>query len=368
MRGELRCPLCTQPQPWAPGPAPCPHCGVPPTFFPVLSPDVAWAGRGLWRYSALLPEVEPISLGEGGTPCVPSVRVGPALGVELWFKLEGANPTGSFKDRGAAVLVAVLKALGARKLADDSSGNAGAALAAYAARAGLPAVLFVPENASPRKLAQIRAYGAHLVTVPGPRSQATLALQRACAQDPQLVYASHNASPYFLAGLTPLAYEIWEDMGAPDHVVVPVGGGGLFLGLWYGFQVLRRLGRTERVPKMHAVQAQACAPIVDAWLKKSPQPSAVEPQATVAEGLRVAQPPRGREILRALRENGGSALAVPDEAILTAQAQLAEGEGLFVEPTSAVALAALPELVRQGVIRPGERVVVPLTGSGLKTA
>ncbi|RLE30094.1 hypothetical protein DRJ54_03450, partial [Candidatus Acetothermia bacterium] len=254
MSGKLICPFCGWEQAPVPQPGPCPECGTPLVYIregKLSGPS----GRGVWRYRTLLPDVTPVSLGEGGTPLVPSIKLGEELGIELHFKLEGANPTGSFKDRGATVLVSVLRAFGVRRVADDSSGNAGAALAAYAARAGLSAVLFVPAHASEKKLAQIRAYGAELMEVPGPRPQATLAAKQACQEDPELVYASHNASPYFEAGLRTLAYELAEDLSGdvPDHLVVPVGGGALFLGLVQGFSDLVRLGLIRKVPQVHAV-------------------------------------------------------------------------------------------------------------------
>jgi threonine synthase len=294
--------------------------------------------------------------------------MGSRLGVRLTFKVEGANPTGSFKDRGAAVLVAVLRSFGARVLADDSSGNAGAALAAYAARAGLRARLYVPAHASGPKLAQIAVYGAELVRVPGPREEATTAVHAACARNPDLVYASHNASPYFVAGLATVAYELSEDLRGevPDHVVVPVGGGGLFLGVAAGFGRLRDLGWTTRVPRIHAAQPAACAPIVHAVRRGHEDPIETAPQSTVAEGARIPRPERGREVLATLRTVRGEAVAVGEDEILDAQRSLAREEGLWVEPTSALAVAALPGLLACGAIRRGERVAVVLTGSGLK--
>jgi len=311
-----------------------------------------------------------VSLGEGGTPVVPSLRLSEKLGVELCFKFEGANPTGSFKDRGASVLVSVLRALGVKRVADDSSGNAGAALAAYCSRAGLSATLFVPSHASEKKLFQIRAYGAKLVKVPGPRPKATEAAKQACQANPGLVYASHNESPYFEAGLRTLAYELAEDLSwnVPDHLVTPVGGGALFLGIIQGFSDLVRMGQIRKAPRVHAAQAAACAPIVRAWGAGLSVPEPVEPEKTVAEGVSIAAPPRGREILAALREVDGVAVAVGEEEILAAWRKLSEEEGIYVEPTSAVAVAGLSALVRRGAIRPGESVVVPLTGSGLKSA
>lgn len=360
------CPLCG----WETAPGPelrtCPTCRVPLRWERRDQPESrTFSGRGVWRYRSLLPETEPLSLGEGGTPLV---RASNPWGIELWWKLEFLNPTGSFKDRGAAVMVAALRTFGVEILVDDSSGNAGAALAAYCARAGLRAKLFVPAYASGPKLRQIEAYGAELVRVPGPRPAATEAAKEACARDPRPVYASHNASPYFVAGLQTLAFEIAEDLGwrAPDHVVVPVGGGGLFLGLVYGFALLVRLGRVDKGPRIHVAQAEACAPIVQAQQKGLAEPAPVDHGETVAEGVRIPRPERGREILGAAQKVGTVGVAVSEQEIVAAQRELARA-GLYVEPTAAVAPAAVPKLVSMGVIRTGETVVVPLTGFGLKT-
>lgn len=369
MRGELYCPLCGLERPPAPEPQRCPRCDVPLEYrreLPEVGPGDL-RGRGVWRYVPFLPPAEPVSLGEGATPLIESLRIGGRFGVRLLLKLEGANPTGSFKDRGASVLVSVLRGFGAGEVADDSSGNAAAALAAYAARAGLKATLYVPDYASPKKLAQIQAYGAELVRVPGPRSAAEEAVKEDVSQGKR-VYASHNESPYFIQGLKTLAYEIYEDLGyeVPDHVVVPLGGGGLFLGLYLGFGELVELGWAEMMPRIHAVQAEACAPIARAFELGDPEPVSVEPVATAAEGISIAAPARGREILMALKGCGGGAVAVEEEEILEARAELAAQEGVYVEPTSAVVLPGLRRLIRRGDIAPSSRVVLVLTGSGLK--
>ena len=369
MNGELYCPICSHTTIPVPEPLRCPRCGVPLEYrkgLPPVAPEDL-RGQGVWRYSPFLPPAEPVSMGEGDTPLVPSVRIGPELGIDLLLKFEGANPTGSFKDRGASVLVSVLRGFGVDKVADDSSGNAAAALAAYAARAGLVATLYVPAYASPKKLAQIEIHGAALVRVPGPRSAAEAAVVEATGKG-EHVYASHNESPYFVQGLKTLAYELYEGMGyeAPDHVVVPLGGGGLYLGLYLGFRELVELGWIERMPRISAVQAEACAPIVRAWELGEEVPVPIEPVPTVAEGVSIAAPARGREILTALRECGGGAAAVAEEEILGAQRELAAEEGVYVEPTSAVVLPGLRKLLKRGVIAPSETVVLVLTGSGLK--
>jgi len=369
VKGELYCPFCEHTRDPIPDPVVCPQCGIPLGYrqeHPKISPEDL-RGRGVWRYAPFLPRVEPVSLGEGGTPIVESARVGRGLGVELLFKLEGSNPTGSFKDRGATVLVSVLREFGVRRVADDSSGNAAAALAAYVARAGMEVVLFVPAHASPKKLAQMRAYGAAVTLVPGPRSAATRALKDE-ASGGDLVYASHNESPYFIQGLKTLAYELYEDLGyeVPDHVVVPLGGGGLFLGLCLGFRELVELGWIERGPRISVVQAEACAPVVRAWELGEEAPVRLDPVPTVAEGVCIADPPRGREILHALRDCGGAAVAVGENEIEEAREELAVAEGIYVEPTSALVLSGLKRLMRREVVKKSETVVLLLTGSGLK--
>lgn len=352
-------------------PASCVACAAPLTYcrdLPVGLTLSDLTGRGVWRYAPLLPGVEPVSLGEGATPLVPSASIGPQLGIHLWLKAEGGNPSGSFKDRGASVMVSVLQSFGARTVTDDSSGNAGASLAAYAARGGLRAVLYVPADASGPKLSQIAALGADVVHVAGPRERAAEAARNACRDDTSMLYASHNTSPFFVSGITTLAFELVEDVHGclPDHIVVPVGGGGLFLGLARGFAQLRDLGWIERVPRMHIAQPTACAPVVWALAEGKPVPLECVPSSTVAEGARIANPPRGREVLSMLRAVGGDAVAVEDELILSTQRALAVTEGLYVEPTAALSAAALPQLISRGTIRRGSTVTAILTGTGLK--
>jgi threonine synthase len=293
----------------------------------------------------------PVSLGEGGTPLVPS-RDG-----HLQFKVESANPTGSFKDRGAAVLLAAVRAAGTRELVEDSSGNAGAAIAAYAARAGLTATIYVPEAASPGKLAQVAAYGATVVRVPGSREAVAAAAHGAPGR-----YTSHCWDPLFFHGTKTIAYELWESLGgrAPDVVVTPVGHGTMLLGLWLGFRELVLGGAIPRLPRLIAVQSAACAPLA------GPDPAAAAGSGeTVAEGIRVRRPVRPDEIRRAVEESRGRFLVVGDPEILAARARLGR-EGLFVEPTAAVAPAAAWRLVDERAFAPSDVVVVPLTGHGLK--
>ncbi len=369
--GGLRCPGCGRRSKPAEDALVCSACRAPLSYLP---PERAPArgqltGKGVWRYAPLLPDVPPVTLGEGGTPLVESLRVGPRLSLDLAYKVEGCNPSGSFKDRGTTVLVSALAKAGYRVVADDSSGNAGAALATYAARAGLAARLYVPKEASPRKLAQIRALGAELRTIAGPRERCTEAVFEDCAREQDLAYASHTLSPFFLAGLTSLAYELAEeqDWRSPEHLIVPAGGGGLFLGLVYGFLRMAEWGWVSHVPQVHLVQPAACAPLARAFVRGSTHPLPVVPGQTVAEGTRIASPERGTEVLAALRTVGGEARAVEDAQILRALQRLACEEGLWVEPTSGLAVAGLELLATEGVLQSGERVVVVLTGSGLKS-
>jgi threonine synthase len=299
-----------------------------------------------------------VTLGEGWTPLVAAEWDH----LPLYLKAEYLNPTGSFKDRGAAVLVTVLKAVGVREVVEDSSGNAGAALAAYAARAGLRATVYVPAHASPVKQAQIAAYGTQVVRVDGPRAEAARAVRRAAEEG--AVYASHVYSPLCPQGTKTIGLELWEQLGrrAPTSVVVPVGHGGLLLGLYLGFGELLSAGLIQRLPRLFGVQAQACAPLARAWRHGATDVASVEEGETVAEGVRIAAPPWGRLLLDAVRGSGGTVVALPDGETLAAQAKLAH-QGFYVEPTSALAVAALDRL-RDSL---GDVPVVVLTGSGFKS-
>jgi threonine synthase len=317
----------------------------------------------MWRYQEMLPlrgDAEEVSLGEGFTPLLP-VQL---YGYRVLCKLEFLAPSGSFKDRGTSVLVSALTAMGVGEVVEDSSGNAAASLAAYCARAGIHARIFVPAHASLAKLAQIAVYGATVVRVEGPRENAALAAQQAAADS---YYASHNYSPLFLEGTKTFAYEVWEHLGGnvPDNVVLPVGNGSLLLGAYHGFQDLRAAGLIDRLPRLLAVQAAACAPFYEAYQRGLDEPQPVTPGETVAEGICIARPCRGRQVLGAIRATGGVVVAVDDAETHSARAVLARA-GLYVEPTSATVAAALVKLDK--VIDGGAITVVALTGSGLKSA
>jgi threonine synthase len=320
------------------------------------------AEPGLWRYAGALPpvpEAARIRLGETMTPLVPSA----ALGLNL--KLDYLLPSGSFKDRGTAVMTSRLHGFGIRNVVDDSSGNAGASLATYTAAAGIGCEIFTPVGNTPGKLAQIRAAGATLRTVVGGREAAA---EAALAAGRQRFYASHKWHPDFLAGVATVGLELYEQMGrrVPSVIIAPCGQGSLILGAARAFAALAA-GAGTPVPRLFAVQAEAYPAIASAAGRglDEPVPNA-GPRETIAEGIATARPVRGREILRALRSSGGSAIAVPDRAIGHAAVWLAE-HGFYVEPTSAAAVAGLWELRRLGMVPPADPdAVLILTGSGLK--
>lgn len=316
--------------------------------------------RSLWRYHGALPgEVSrPVSLGEGCTPLLP-LSWG---GHEVSFKLEWFNPTGSFKDRGTTVMVSALAQAGVRSVVEDSSGNGGSSVAGYSAAAGIAARILVPEGTSPSKVLQARAYGADVVVVPGDRA-ATSA--RAVHEAQSTCYASHNWHPLFLQGVKTLAYELWEDLGfrAPDAVVTVAGAGSIVLGLDLGFGELLAAGQIDRLPRLLVAQPARCAPIHAAFQGLAE----VEFGPTIAEGTAIREPVRLPEVVAAIRRSAGDTVAIPEEDIVAATRRLA-GMGLYTEPTCASAAAAIDVLASRGAIRPGEKTVVVLTGSGLKAA
>ena len=317
---------------------------------------------GLWRYSDLLPPLQgdPVTMGEGQTPLLMEEWDGLRLG----FKLEFMSPTGSFKDRGASVLVSFLRSWGIDDVLDDSSGNAGAALAAYGARAGLRVRVFAPAHAPAAKLAQIEIYGAEVVTIGGPRPKATEAALQAVAAG--AYYATHAYHPLFLEGVATLTYEILEQLNwrAPDNLVFPMGHGSLVASSYLALGRMRAAGILDRLPRFFVAQSQACSPLQQAWQSGWADVQEVVPGETVAGGITIGRPAWGWYALEAIRESGGAVLTVSDVEILAARDRLAR-RGLYVEPTSAVAVAALSQLRER--MAPSELTVLPLTGHGLKS-
>lgn len=322
----------------------------------------------MWRYKRLLPSVSPlVTLGEGWTSLVSASESFAGEDTDLYFKLEFLNPTCSFKDRGAAVVVAKAKEWGAHRIADDSSGNAGAALAGYSARAKMKCRIYVPADASGGKIAQIRAYGARLEKVEGPRARATERAKEDCHRE-GIYYGSHNLSPYYQLGMKTIAYEVAEQLewNSPGHVVLPVGGGTLITGIYRGFMDLYRLDWIQSIPRIHAVQSQACNPVTEALREGRSYIEKVTPKPTVAEGVHIGNPGRAKEVISTVRDANGKGVTVAEEDIVDAHSKLASEEGIFCEPTSAVALAGLTKLIKRGIVGHKQTTVVPLTGCGLK--
>ena len=326
--------------------------------------DIDGRTRSLWRYRAALPLdiAKPITLGEGCTPLVQ----------QSWgdlrplFKLEWFNPTGSFKDRGSSVMLSFLRQIGIDAILEDSSGNGGSSMAGLGAAGGMRVKILAPASTSAAKIAQVRAYGAEVQLVEGPREESEA---EAIRQSNTTFYASHNWQPFFLEGTKSLAYELWEDLGfrAPDNVIIPVGAGSSLLGCAFGFRELMKVGQIARLPRLFAAQPLNCSPIDASFQAGVDTPVPRDVHKTIAEGTAIKHPLRLREIIAALRESGGGTIALTEEEIVAALRRLAR-QGLFAEPTSASAAAALDRLSGTGTIKASETTVAILTGTGLKAA
>ncbi|PZT71756.1 MULTISPECIES: threonine synthase [unclassified Streptomyces] len=332
--------------------------------LPGLRPEqIDTAERSLWRYRAVLPVPADrrVSLGEGCTPMIPLDWAGR----RVHFKLEWFNPTSSFKDRGVSVMISHLAALGADHVLEDSSGNGGSAVAAYAAAAGIRAKIIVPAGTSAAKVLQARAYGAEIQRVAGTRDEVA---DEAVRQARQIPYASHNWHPMFIQGTKTVAYEMWESLGftAPDNVVLVAGAGSNVIGCDLAFGELLDAGRIERRPRLFVGQPEHWATIADTLNGVDPDRRG-ERLPTIAEGASIARPVRLPEAVDAVRRSGGAAYAVPEPEIRAAVRALS-ARGLYAEPTSSVAAATLDHYIATGDIAPDETTVVVLTGAGLKSA
>ncbi len=315
---------------------------------------------GMWRYRESLPiedDSNIVSFEEGFTPLIEAS----ISGRKVFLKLDFLLPSGSFKDRGASVLLSKIKELGIKKIIEDSSGNAGAAIAAYAARAGIECHIFVPRKASPGKLQQIKAYGAEVHLIPGNRSDVSQAVME---QAEKTFYASHVWNPYFLHGIKTMAFEIYEQLNyqVPDSIILPVGNGTLLIGVYLGFLELLNEGKIERLPRIFGVQAEVCAPLFREFYLGQRGMEVEETKQTLAEGIAVTNPPRRNQILRIVRVTGGNFISVTEEEIIEGVGELSSS-GIFAEPISAVAIAGFKKLTPTT----GEKVLIPITGSGLKT-
>src|SRR6266446_365738 len=378
---HLECTACGLRHDWSRLPNLCTPCGKP--LFAVI--DLAalrkldrfkrssFSGRekSLWRYRELLPlpqDIEPVSLGEGETPLLPAKKFSADGDVALWIKDESLNPTQSFKARGMSVAVSMAKYLGAKKLAVPSAGNAGGALAAYAARAGLEAHIFVPRDTPRANIIECRELGAHVTLIDGLITDCGAEIARGKEKEGWFDLSTLK-EPYRIEGKKTLGYEIAAqlDWKLPDVILYPTGGGTGLIGMWKAFDEMEKLGWIDnKRPRMFSVQASGCAPIVRAFDAGEKFAAEFLNAHTVASGLRVPKAIGDFLMLNILRESKGGAIAVDDDEMIRTVREVGSQEGLFVAPEGAACFAALKKLRASGKIDIGERVVIFNTGSGIK--
>ncbi len=341
------------------------RCTWKPDFLASERPD-------LWRYWPVLPvrnRESIVSLGEGMTPLLRAHRLGKTLGAsDLWVKDEGLNPTGSFKARGQTTAISMARELGIKKIAVPSAGNAASAAAAYAAAAGIEAHIFMPVDVPKANLVECKTLGAHVTLVDGLISDCARIVSERKNQEGWFDLSTLK-EPYRVEGKKTMGYEVAEQFGwdLPDAILYPTGGGVGLIGMWKAFAELEELGWIgSKRPKMIAVQAEGCQPIVRAFERGDAASEFWQGASTVAAGLRVPKPLGDVMTLRAVRASGGTAIAVPDSEILDAGVELASLEGIFAAPEGAACVAGLRKLIATGFLSPSERIVIYNTGSGLK--
>ena len=336
--------------------------GTSPREVIAQGPDIQ--SPGMWRYRAVLPDVEPVTLGEGWTPMLRSKRH-----ANLFIKEEGANPTGTFKARGLGLAVTMARHYGLKKLAIPSAGNAAGALAAYAASAGMEAHIFMPRDVPFANYVEAVAYGAKVTLVDGLISDCSRMVAERQEQEGWFDVSTLK-EPFRVEGKKTMGYELVEQLGweYPDAVFYPTGGGVGLIGMWKAFEELEELGwvKAGKRPKMIAVQAAGCAPVVRAFDEHANSSRMWQNAATFASGLRVPKPYGDAIILEILRESNGLALAVSDDEILASIRDWAANEGLFLSPEGASVTAAYDRLIANGFLKPADRVVLFNTGAGLK--
>jgi len=377
---HLSCTACGLRHEWSTLQNLCVACQKP--LFPIY--DLEAAGRvlkretldrrekSLWRYREMLPlplHVEPVSLGEGGTPLLRVARYGADLGlVNLWVKDESQNPTQSFKARGMAVAVSMARHLGATKLAVPTAGNAGGALAAYAARAGLEAHIFMPRDTPRANVVECRELGAHVTLIDGLITDCGAEIARRKTAEGWFDLSTLK-EPYRVEGKKTLGYELAEqlDWRLPDVILYPTGGGTGLIGMWKAFDEMEKMGwiGAER-PRMFSVQASGCAPIVRAFIDRATNATEFPDAHTCASGLRVPKAIGDFLMLKILRDSQGGAVAIDDEAMIRTTCEIGAKEGIFVAPEGAACFAALRSLAAEGKIKSEERIVIFNTGSGIK--
>ena len=336
-----------------------------------LRRDVDRGPASMWRYAPVLPAADKnvVTLGEGWTPLIRTKRLGARIGAEnLWVKDEGLNPTASFKARGLSCAVSMCVELGIKKVAIPSAGNAASAMAAYAAAANIEAHIFMPRDVPQANYLECKAYGAHVTLIDGLISDCG---RMVAEQGPKEGWfdVSTLKEPYRIEGKKTMGYEVAEQMNweLPDAIFYPTGGGVGMIGMWKAFDEMEKLGWIgSRRPKMIAVQADGCQPVVRAFIENEPRSRFFDGAHTVASGLRVPKPLGDFLVLNAVRESGGTAIAVSDEDMLEAGVQLASDEGIFAAPEGAACIDAAARLIRSRFLKSTDRIVIYNTGSGLK--
>jgi len=333
---------------------------------------IATGPTNMWRYAPVLPVSKPasiVTLGEGLTPLIRTRTLGARLGApQLYVKDDGINPTGSFKARGLACAISMAKELGVTKVAIPSAGNAASALAAYAAAARIEAHIFMPRDVPQANFIECKAFGAHVTLVDGLISDCGRIVAERAPREGWFDISTLK-EPYRIEGKKTMGYEIAEQFhwNLPDAILYPTGGGVGIIGMWKAFHELEALGWiTGKKPKMIAVQMEGCMPVVKAYQEGKERSEFFHNATTVASGLRVPKPLGDFLILRAVRESGGTALAVSDAEALQAGVDLATTEGIFAAPEGAACVAAIPKLLASGALTPDERIVIYNTGAGLK--
>lgn len=327
----------------------------------------------MWEYASLLPPVKEknrVSFGEGGTPLIKSREIGAEMGMKkLYFKNETCNPTGSFKDRAVSVCISMAKEFSCEGVVVSSSGNGGAAVSAYGMKGKMKPIILIPENTPIEKVAQAVAYGGRVVKVKGNFSKAYHVAMKVARKRNYMNVTTTFLSPYGIEGYKTIAYEIYEQLNqTPDYIFIPVGAGPALYGVYKAYEELRRGGEIERIPRLVGVQAAGCAPIVEAWEKKCKVRACEDPE-TIASAISdplVGYEQDGDITVEAVKKTDGFAIAVEDAEILEAGKNLARKEGLFVEPSSAVTVAAFEYMRKKGIIDEEDICVCVLTGHGLK--
>ncbi|UCE73077.1 MAG: threonine synthase [Methanomassiliicoccales archaeon] len=316
----------------------------------------------MWRYKEAIPLLDDrniISFDEGFTPLTDVAFNGKSVLV----KQDHLFPTGSYKDRGASVLVSKVRELGVRKVVEDSSGNAGCAIAAYCAKAKIDCEIYVPEDTSAGKLAQIQFYGAKLKKIPGSREDTAHAVLKAAEE---YYYASHSWNPFFFHGTKTFAFEVCEQLGwkSPDTVILPVGNGTLLLGAYFGFNELLGAGIIDKIPRIIAIQSVNCAPLYRVFKENLEEIPEIDKKSVLAEGIAIAKPIRGKQIIEAVKKSNGDFIAVDDWEIKESLKDICK-KGFYIEPTAASTTAGINNYVRRS--NPDETIVSLFTGHGLKT-